>query len=530
MPYFDKTQKIANAHNIQLQYDYYTQPILPSDYTPNTPNHLELKFSPTSSTPNLTYPSQTTTYKTKYLYICDLIHNTILDVTCDSDSRPLGPDTFGGEIVGEMVIKHDKISGGGTGSLYTCFLLKFDNNQFSEANDIDNIINFKGKTGELPATLNLSIVQQENAFVYNSGADTIIVCTKPLHINNDSRQAIGKFSGTLYEPFKPYPLDNNYTTLSQESISRKATDDIYIDCQPTGESAETIATYNVPVNSAYTTNAAKMDLMAMTVQLCMVMGFLLLSYFLSPVIYKQVVINNVNKFVLENNDNNNKSKASDEAGFRDGNPDKTKIKGIDTFVRIASVDSWILVMTLVAFISLVTNGFKMDVDFQSIASALYVMIFFILSYATVTYNKTFADFMQTGINGASAGLKYPPDDARDGHEPNFWRLKDMLMFPLLCIRFIIGYSYNWISILFLFGLTATIMFLCYYFGALTDKLYIQNILTVVGIFIVITVPIISITNLKRGTFDFINFEDTSKISKLSRLRNMLPGAKIEVPT
>jgi len=435
----------------------------------------------------------------------------------------LGPDSFGAEIVGEMIIKHDKISGG-TGSLYTCFLLKFDNNQFSEANDIDNIINFKGKTGELPVTLNLSIVQQENAFVYNSGADTIIVFTKPLHINKDSQLAISKFSDTVYEPFKPYPPDNNYTTLPEGSISRKATDDIYIDCQPTGESAETIATYNVPVNSAYTANAARIDLMAMTVQLCMVMGFLLLSYFLSPVIYKQVVINNVNKFVLENNEHNNNSKASSEAGFTG-----TKI-GIDTFVRIASVDSWIVVMTLFAFVSLVTNGFKGNVDFQAIASALYVMIFFILSYATITYNKTFADFMQTGIDGKSVGEKYPSEGAHEGSEPSYWRYKDALTFPLLCIRFIIGYSYNWISMLFLFGLTATIMFLCYYFGALTDKLYIQNILTAIGIFIVITVPIISITNLKRGTFDFINFEDTSKISKLSRLRNMLPGAKIEVPT
>ena len=65
--------------------------------------------------------------------------------------------------------------------------------------------------------------------------------------------------------------------LPKANISQRGEEEIYIDCTPTGESAETIATYNVPIQSEYTRDWGKLDFMKMTIQLLMVFILLVTS-------------------------------------------------------------------------------------------------------------------------------------------------------------------------------------------------------------------------------------------------------------
>ena len=145
----------------------------------------------------------------------------------------------------------------GTGRLLVCFLLTNVQSVMSAdtSNDVDKIIDLVQKNDidsatSLSVTLQSSLHYQEKAVVYIYGGITVIVFTAPIYINNNSKDYIATFDNTLeLSSLKSPTASQSYEILNEENIIRKGFDEIYIDCSPTGESAENIATYNVPIES-----------------------------------------------------------------------------------------------------------------------------------------------------------------------------------------------------------------------------------------------------------------------------------------
>jgi hypothetical protein len=431
---FDANTNRLDPTAKQLMYDFFSVLVYKSSskYTKTVdasgvvhPQALEIQYKPASSSPNVTYPGGTITYAAKNLYFGGLIHNNILDVTCDTNGALINK-----EIVGELIIENSLLSG--SGNIYLCFFLAADESLpylSITSNDIDRIISMiisdsKDKDLNISTTLNAILPVQNSAITYASGKDTVIVFTTPVYINNASASVI-KPCNTTTPLFKSVPAEPGvYGSLTGDNIKTKGIDDIYIDCKPTGESSETINTYQVPVNSEYTRDASRIDLYKTTVQLCIVFVFLVVSYFAVPTFYKMIVIDLVNKFVL----NTEKSGIStdDKTAIKENRASSysvaflermkkegdTREKGIDTFVRIATIDFWISMIAFIMFVLLLTKGGSAG-DLDPL-SAIYLVIFFIMGYANVKFNKISASYMQTRIGGVIVGEGYPAEPKNGG--------------------------------------------------------------------------------------------------------------------
>jgi hypothetical protein len=441
---FNATQNILDPNVKQLMYDYFSvlvykstsQYITAKDASGATiPQYLTSQYKPASTSPNVTYPDKTITYAASNIYLQGLVHNNILDVTCNKNG-----ELTNREIVGELIIENTKLTG--SGKSYLCFLLAADGTLpylSITSNDIDRIISMVSTpstdTGlNISTTLNGVLPVQNSAVTYTEGSNTIFVFTTPVYINGSSADII-KHCLTTTTLFKNAPSDNaTYSSLNSDNIKQKGIDDIYIDCQPTGESAETISTYQVPVNSEYTKDASKIDLYKTAVQLCIVFSFLAVSYFAVPTVYKMLIIDNVNRFVLNPKDPNNNQAAIDAIinnryspnsqeyikEMKEAGEDVPKT-GIDTFVRIASIDFWIFIFAMIMFVLILTQGFSPDLD---PLSGVYFMIFFVMGYANVKFSKISAAYMQSRVDGKIVGNGYPAESVK-GVSINFFDPMDI---------------------------------------------------------------------------------------------------------
>ena len=183
------------------------------------------------NTPNALYPDSLGTYNANKIYLSGVIHNNIKQI----------PTT---NAVGELIIEHNALTG--TGKLYVCILLNYSSNILSDKNSADDLIYVVTSDDKRKQVLlNSSIPTQQNAVVYTENGNKIIVFVSPIYISSNSNNNIKKLS--TVQLFNTYSA--TYTVLPQNNISMAGNDDIYIDCSPTGASAEEIATYNVPINS-----------------------------------------------------------------------------------------------------------------------------------------------------------------------------------------------------------------------------------------------------------------------------------------
>jgi hypothetical protein len=162
--------------------------------------------------------------------------------------------------------------------------------------------------------------------------------------------------------------------------------DIYIDCMPTGESAKTIKTYNVPINSAYTEDAKKLDLMRTLIGLCIMLIYLMFVYFTSPLVYKHGVINVVNKMFS-------------------GESEEMRLK------RIGSLDIYISTLILGLALFFFSKG-AVGFNFIEIMGGFSVLLMYGLSYGLIQSNKIDGEnFMATFVTGkGKITTKYPTGD------------------------------------------------------------------------------------------------------------------------
>lgn len=510
---FDKDDKSYLDKESEISYNYYDADINDSDISIETSDttisglfessgdanrfsnkNIVVNYFNQTNKPNLTYPEITMKYSAKVIRLFGLIHNNIKGLTCDSNGVPLNND-----IVGELVIENTSITG--YDKIFTCFLLKSIKTKTS--NILDSLI----KQYELPdeekkkkIKLNMNdLIKNSNSITYRSNNNTIVIFTTPIEIyttgdiikkysNKTSLFTITPSDGKTYKNINELSRVGNTDKIN---IGQKKDDDIYIDCTPTGEKADKIATYNVPINSEYTSDAGKLNFMKTTIHLSLVMMFLLLVYFLTPILYKGVIIDNINKFIIPK-----EGLYPDE---EDKIQDNMVINGVqkkivNTFIRIRSVDITLIAIFLSIFTVLIYEGYSVQDNFDMIMYALYFAIMFGLSFATIQFSKNSKDFMRTKVKTESGKVELRgnvfPDELQDKSPINFFKIGDFIKFlgSALLYIFIGAKGYVFLTLLFLTGLTMAILMICYSLRTIESMQKVLYILLVVTT--TILVPIV----------------------------------------
>jgi hypothetical protein len=220
-----------------------------------------------------------------------------------------------------------------------------------------------------------------------------MVFTNPIYLNQKSSDKFVSLklkSTSLFSNYK-----ENYIVLPKSNISQRGEDEIYIDCTPTGESAETIATYNVPIQSEYTRDWGKLDFMKMTIQLLMVFILILTTYFGIPITYKRVVVDNIYR-LIKNDIHSVQTKSGRIVAGK--------------HIRNITVD-WILLMFSSFIIAFSFFYSITSRNYNYLQYAVYLFIFGILSIAIVAFNKSSGYFKEGYIiNDLFDNTKYNQSD------------------------------------------------------------------------------------------------------------------------
>jgi hypothetical protein len=205
MTKFDINTNVKQENKIVYNYPKVT--LIRSEITA-TPTALNMTFFNGSANPNFIYTvdGASTVYNHKKSYVSRLIHNNINTITDGKDAE----------------------------------------------NDIDKMILFNAYTDQQSTIidLNKSLDPLESCIVYDSGspaASTVFVFTTPISINQSASDKVRRLS-VISSLFTKTPTQS-YVVVPKSNVALPNEDEIYIDCNPTGESAETVVGYNVPVIS-----------------------------------------------------------------------------------------------------------------------------------------------------------------------------------------------------------------------------------------------------------------------------------------
>lgn len=233
--------KRVNYDN-RVVYNYPKRSINKNEIT-STPTKLEMTFFNGSTDPNIIYTLKgaNTVYNHSKAYFYKLIHDNIAQVTNGSDAA---------RKYGELIIEHKPP--GSTNKTFVCFLLEYTDSD--QTTDIDTMINFKATNKPIiyaDVELNSVIPKQDSCVVYDSTVSnvksTVFVFATPIKINAASKKRIMQCKDLANVPIVKY--NSGYIVLPARNISLPDPDQIYINCNPTGESADKIDTYNLPINS-----------------------------------------------------------------------------------------------------------------------------------------------------------------------------------------------------------------------------------------------------------------------------------------
>jgi hypothetical protein len=393
------------------------------------------------------YPDSLGTYNANKIYLSGAIH--------EIKQIPLT------NRVGELIIEHTPLTG--SGKLYLCILLNYSDSIVSDKNSVDDLIDIASSDdARKQIALNTSILPQPNAIVYTDRGNKVVVFVSPIYISSASNDNIKNLANpSLFSNYLP-----TYNILPQNSISMADKDEIYIDCSPTGASAEEIATYNVPINSEYTQDAGKLDFMKTTIQLCLVFLLIVITYYSVPFFYKTIVVDNIKKLIQTDIEKKNRNTA------------------IDIILIILSV----LLLIKITYDGVIKN------DFDSVLNGVYFFVIFGLSVAIIGYNRE-ANYFEDAYRNTPL-----PDSSTSSKIKTICLeiamfIKDCFIFTFVGPR--TGEStingMNIISISVLYGITAVSLFLLSYMQVIEKNVF-YSWLTRMAYVIVFGVSIVALIN------------------------------------
>ena len=443
------TTKLDNTSKIL--YNYYNTTISSGDVTVENSgnlNYYKINVSYPVNTPNALYPDSLGTYNANKIYLSGVLHE-IQQI----------PNT---NTVGELIIEHTPLTG--TGKLFVCILLNYSSNIVSDKNSVDDLIDIASSNDKpKQIALNSSILPQPNAIVYKENVDTIIVFVSPIYISSASKNKITSLAKlSLFSNYSSYKI------LPQNSISMVDKDEIYIDCSPTGASAEEIATYNVPINSEYTQDAGKLDFMKTTIQLCLVFLLIVITYYSVPFFYKTIVVDNIKKLIQTDIEKKNRNNA---------------------------IDIILVILSILLLIYVTYDGVSND-NFDGVLSGVYFFVIFGLSVAIIGYNREANYFDDDYKNAGSNTNNNLFDSSGILFLEMVMFLKDSFIFTFIGPRTgddTVNYK-NIINICGLYGTTAFILLILHYAVNIIAKDVFTLWLKIMAIVIIFGVSMISLIN------------------------------------
>lgn len=290
--------------------------------------------------PNISYTDENSISDNRYdsskIYVYKLIHNNINSITIDDTS-----------IIGELVIEHTNNSDPND-KHYICFLLKHVSS--GTDNEIDILLNFNNQDkSSAYIELNKVIPQQDNCIVYKSKPDNntyenaVYVFTTPIEIHGTSKDIINNcpINASLFTNYKA-----DYIVLPANNITKRGEEEIYIDCNPTGESQETIDTYNIPINSQLSSNLEESDNMKTVVNFATFAVYSLVVAILLPPLYKATAIKSALMSAVE--------------------PNGTRLRSIDSIICFS------MIVTIIALISTGYNTIGFILLFTTVLGGLLI--------------------------------------------------------------------------------------------------------------------------------------------------------------
>jgi len=267
---------------------------------PNKETYFKIDFP--NKSPNFSYANMKPhSYTATHMYLFGLLHNNISGVSVGNK-----------DIVGELVIEHAN-NMANTGKVYTCFLLK-RGDKSSDSTFIDSLVGRistdRSNNKEIVSDLNTIIPNQKKCFYYTDMPQKkwvldekiknhVFLFYEPIVIQpNTAKYILDSLSTNV--PF--FNTNSSSDTVNidiqpggiMEGMVEGNEDNLYIDCQPTGESDETIQAYSIPIKSEYGDSKGKIDFMRTIVNMCMFLMIAAGAYFIVPPFYKNSVIDKIN--------------------------------------------------------------------------------------------------------------------------------------------------------------------------------------------------------------------------------------------
>ena len=308
-------------------------------------------------------------YKASDLYFYPLLHDNITGLT-DGDKGKM--------LTGELVIKLNSIDDSKINA-YACFFLKYDESHlYTDIDKFKTLID-RASSGGNTVNLNDCISSQDFCINYNANPVKddkpdntknvkVFIFSTPIPINSDTKKIITENASNNTPPFT-ISAPTSYTILSKR-ISTINDDQIYIDCNLTGEGEKTIASYNVPINSDRSNQDGEMNYMKLTINFFIFIIALLFTYTTIPLFYKITVIDRINKMY-------------------DNDVEKTK--------RLLGTDILISIVTFFVVVSLFSYGASKK-NYKIQTAAMGISILYILSFCILQIRKTdITHFMTTKI-------------------------------------------------------------------------------------------------------------------------------------
>jgi hypothetical protein len=222
---------------------------------------------------------------------------------------------------------------------------------------------------------------------------TVLVMAKPVQFYDES-----SFSNvTTFAPITPSSnqIDYDYSVIPAGSVKKISPDNIYIDCKPTGESKETIATYNVPINSEYTANASRLSFQEMVIQSMLFFALLGISYVIVPLGFKSFGFQKkVDSIFIEI-----------EGNLMDKDFPKTEDEIKNTFEAEITANGTLVYLGILGIVGLFVPLFSIGTllnDPTMTSTALYIAMFVVLSIFSIYIqfqNKDYRTVQTSDENG-----------------------------------------------------------------------------------------------------------------------------------
>ena len=265
----------ANLNQYILEHSFPTRTFFKTDVS-KANNKYSATF--TNSQPNLFYKKAgiTENYIATKIDIYQTLHTDLVT-----------------DVIGEMVVTMTSTTN--TAACYLCFLLKKSTN--GSNNNIDNFLSLcEGTEGVNNAELYIDSFFSGNCISYvDNQRNTVFIVETPITLNGES-SGLNIFGSTAENPSVPFELvPGTFSVIESANISKSNSGEIYIDCQPSGASADESATYEVPINSEYTKEASNLKYMNMIMHFAFFFIVLVICSVAVPLLYTRTVIDQIHR-------------------------------------------------------------------------------------------------------------------------------------------------------------------------------------------------------------------------------------------